>query len=115
MWRNVAKFYSRTELVMMLDVDFWICTDFRGKIKRLIKGEGNGELQGEADIFQKLKAGEMALVIPAFEFKKQEDGLDHNTFPTTKTVRLVPETLIKYLQNYFELLRLLRSSGKQER
>ena len=29
MWRNVAKFFARTNYVMMLDVDFHPCTDFR--------------------------------------------------------------------------------------
>jgi hypothetical protein len=72
MWRNVAKFFARTDYVMMLDVDFWLCTDFRSRI-----------LNSPA-IMSKLREGQAAFVVPAFEFSKQEDGLDAATFPTTK-------------------------------
>jgi len=72
MWRNVAKFFARTDYVMMLDVDFWVCTDFRNRI-----------LSSPA-IMSKLREGTAAFVVPAFEFTKQNDGLDASTFPTDK-------------------------------
>ncbi|KAM0755802.1 hypothetical protein T439DRAFT_341402 [Meredithblackwellia eburnea MCA 4105] len=72
MWRNVAKFFARTEYVMMLDVDFWLCTDFRSRIL------------GSAEIMSRLKGGLAAFVVPAFEFHKQSDGVDPLTFPAEK-------------------------------
>ncbi|GAA5834508.1 hypothetical protein JCM9279_004336 [Rhodotorula babjevae] len=72
MWRNVAKFFARTEYVMMLDVDFWLCTDFRSR------------MLDSPEIMQRLKGGMAAFVVPAFEFHKQSDGVDPLTFPSTK-------------------------------
>lgn len=72
MWRNVAKFFSRTNYVMMLDVDFAICTDFRSRILN------------SPVVLDELDSGRAAFVVPAFEFAKQEDGLDATTFPTSK-------------------------------
>lgn len=74
LWRNVARFYARTNYVMMLDVDFALCTDFRSRI-----------LQSDA-VLQRLREGLMALVVPAFEFARQKDGLNASTFPTNKQV-----------------------------
>ncbi|KAI5478479.1 glycosyltransferase family 49 protein [Pseudohyphozyma bogoriensis] len=73
MWRNVAKFFARTEYVMMLDVDFWLCTDFRSRIL------------GSSEIMHRLKGGMAAFVVPAFEFAKQSDGVDPDTFPADKS------------------------------
>ncbi|GAA6001715.1 hypothetical protein JCM10207_002280 [Rhodosporidiobolus poonsookiae] len=72
MWRNVAKFFARTEYVMMLDVDFWLCTDFRSRMLE------------SPEIMARLKGGMAAFVVPAFEFHKQSDGVDPTTFPSTK-------------------------------
>ncbi|GAA5978472.1 hypothetical protein JCM11641_007958 [Rhodosporidiobolus odoratus] len=72
MWRNVAKFFARTEYVMMLDVDFWLCTDFRTRMLE------------SPEIMARLKGGMAAFVVPAFEFHKQSDGVDPQTFPSTK-------------------------------
>ncbi|GAA5994846.1 glycosyltransferase family 49 protein [Rhodotorula paludigena] len=72
MWRNVAKFFARTDYVMMLDVDFWLCTDFRTRMLE------------SPEIMQRLKGGMAAFVVPAFEFHKQSDGVDPTTFPSTK-------------------------------
>ncbi|QRW25270.1 Glycosyl-transferase for dystroglycan [Rhizoctonia solani] len=55
MWRNVARLYARTDWVMMLDVDFALA-----------------------------RGGEVAFVVPAFEYVVQEDGKDWRTFPRTK-------------------------------
>lgn len=83
LWRNVARFYARTDYVMMLDADFAICTDFRSRI-----------LRSEV-VLQRLREGLMALVVPAFEFVRQKDGLNASTFPTNKKVpylHLSPES-----------------------
>ncbi|KAG0171264.1 hypothetical protein DFQ28_002503 [Apophysomyces sp. BC1034] len=72
LWRNVAKFFARTDYVMMLDVDFHLCTNFRESIRK-------------PEIMDMLRSGKTALVVPAFEYVIQEDGKDASTFPTTKT------------------------------
>ncbi|KAI8336690.1 glycosyl-transferase for dystroglycan-domain-containing protein [Chlamydoabsidia padenii] len=72
MWRNVAKFFVRTDYLMMLDVDFYLCTDFRHRILN------------DPTILSRLDSGRTALVVPAFEYLAQDDGLDATTFPTTK-------------------------------
>jgi glycosyltransferase-like protein LARGE len=59
---------------MMLDVDFSICTDFRSRI-----------LESQ-DVISKLRMGDVALVVPAFEFTDQRDGIDPSTFPKDKEV-----------------------------
>ena len=59
---------------MMLDVDFWLCTDFRGRVLR------------SKAIMSRLKTGLAAFVLPAFEFTKQSHGVDPATFPSEKKV-----------------------------
>ncbi|KAF8141253.1 glycosyltransferase family 49 protein [Boletus edulis] len=77
-WRNAARLFARTEFVMMLDVDFAICTDFRSHIRAGLDGEvGRG-----------LRNGYAALVVPAFEYLNQQDGIDPDTFPSDKKVLL---------------------------
>lgn len=104
-WRNVARLFSRTEFVMMLDVDFAVCTDWRSAIQDaisrysgMVSTVGVGDpVPGppprndtiEEDVFDKLRAGTAALVLPAFEYVKQEDGIDQETFPRDKEVRAV--------------------------
>ncbi|CAO3587549.1 unnamed protein product [Absidia cylindrospora] len=72
MWRNVAKFFARSEYIIMLDVDFYLCTDFRRSLEK------NPELM---DV---LRSGRGAVVIPAFEYIKEEDGEDWRLFPQNK-------------------------------
>ncbi|KAI9025082.1 glycosyl-transferase for dystroglycan-domain-containing protein [Phycomyces nitens] len=72
MWRNVAKMFAKTDYVMMLDVDFHLCTNFRQRIR------------SSPEIMAKLRSGRAAFVVPAFEFIAQEDGLNSTTFPATK-------------------------------
>jgi glycosyltransferase-like protein LARGE len=72
MWRNVAKFFARTEYIMMLDVDFHLCTDFRQSLRK------------HTDLMDILRQGKGAVVVPAFEYLAEEDGEDWRTFPTTK-------------------------------
>jgi glycosyltransferase-like protein LARGE len=73
-WRNIARLFARTDFVMMLDVDFAVCTDFR-----------RGVRESQA-VMNKLKDGASAFVIPAFEYAKFEDGIDQATFPRDKQV-----------------------------
>ncbi|RHZ88606.1 hypothetical protein Glove_22g219 [Diversispora epigaea] len=72
MWRNIAKFFARTNYVMMLDVDFHPCTNFRRTIL------------DSPEIMEKLRAGNTALVVPAFEYADLIEGLYYTTFPRTK-------------------------------
>jgi hypothetical protein len=72
MWRNVARYFARTDYIMMLDVDFVICTDFRQRILH------------SPQVLDKLESGHSAFVVPAFEYVKQSDGRDTTQFPDTK-------------------------------
>ncbi|KAJ7072628.1 glycosyltransferase family 49 protein [Mycena amicta] len=76
-WRNIARFFARTDFVMMLDIDFFPCTDFRTAI-----------LNSEAAM-DKLRTGTAAFVVPAFEYPAYEDGVDASRFPRSKA-SLVP-------------------------
>lgn len=78
-WRNAARLFARTEFVMMLDVDFAICTDFRSHVRASLDGE----------VGRSLRSGHAALVVPAFEYLNQKDGLNPDTFPSDKKVFLV--------------------------
>ncbi|TCD68553.1 hypothetical protein EIP91_010478 [Steccherinum ochraceum] len=106
-WRNVARLFARTEFVMMLDVDFAVCTDWRGAVRKAIKQariqdlsgvlEGNGDVKKRSEAFSSgdmevstedvarmLRDGTAALVVPVFEYISQEDGEDSRTFPQDK-------------------------------
>jgi glycosyltransferase-like protein LARGE len=68
---------------MMLDVDFAVCTEFRGRFKHGLKTESE---------FRDLaKGGGAAFVVPAFEYIAQEDGKDWKNFPRSKQVRRYTE------------------------
>ncbi|ORZ06456.1 glycosyl-transferase for dystroglycan-domain-containing protein [Absidia repens] len=76
LWRNVAKLFARTRYVMMLDVDFHVCTNLQSlrmdkpRLASYMRNDQTGQ--------------QRALVVPAFEYVAQADGLDYKTFPTTK-------------------------------
>ncbi|OBZ91531.1 Glycosyltransferase-like protein LARGE2 [Choanephora cucurbitarum] len=72
MWRNVAKFFARTDFIMMLDVDFHLCTDFRESLKK------------SPQLMDVLRQGKGAIVVPAFEYIAEEDGEDWRLFPKDK-------------------------------
>ncbi|KAG8694914.1 hypothetical protein FRC11_001878, partial [Ceratobasidium sp. 423] len=76
MWRNVARLYARTGWVVMLDVDFAVCTDVRGRFR--------GALEAEGEVGRLARSGRAVFVIPAFEYVLQEDGKDWKTFPRDK-------------------------------
>ncbi|KAG6902366.1 hypothetical protein C0995_000928 [Termitomyces sp. Mi166 len=75
-WRNIARLFARTDYIMMLDVDFYLCTDLRTAIRN------------SRHIMDKLSGGNAALVIPAFEYTKYSDGLDPSDFPRDKRALL---------------------------
>ncbi|RDB19779.1 LARGE xylosyl- and glucuronyltransferase 2 [Hypsizygus marmoreus] len=75
-WRNIARLFARTDYVMMLDVDFYICTDFRTAVRR------------NKLAMDKLRSGHSAFVIPAFEYVKYAEGVNHATFPKDKRTLL---------------------------
>ncbi|CAO3629956.1 unnamed protein product [Cunninghamella blakesleeana] len=72
LWRNVAKFFARTDYIMMLDVDFHLCTN--------LKSLRNNPQQ----LKEWIGDGKRALVVPAFEYVAQADGIDYKTFPDSK-------------------------------
>ncbi|KAF7980857.1 hypothetical protein HWV62_36515 [Athelia sp. TMB] len=75
-WRNAARLWARTKWVMMLDIDFAVCTDFRAAIR------GRG-----AEARRVLDSGG-GLVIPAFEYTHAKDGMNASNFPTDKPTLL---------------------------
>ncbi|KAJ7244171.1 glycosyltransferase family 49 protein [Mycena haematopus] len=75
-WRNIARFFARTDFVMMLDIDFSPCTDFRTALRR------------SKAAMDKLKSGTAAFVVPAFEYPKHTDGIDETQFPRSKAALL---------------------------
>ncbi|KAG0381097.1 hypothetical protein BGX24_011504 [Mortierella sp. AD032] len=71
MWRNVARMFARTDYFMMLDVDFHIPSGLKKN------------LHYDPRIQQLLASG-AALVVPAFEYKEDQDPKDSKYFPETK-------------------------------
>lgn len=124
-WRNVARLFARTEFVMMLDVDFAVCTDWRAAVRSALQGAeadhmlSNGIARRSdhasastpemthAQIATMLREGSAALVIPVFEYATQEDGEDQNTFPQNKQASnssaLGPSTSDPHFRTYFAL------------
>ena len=39
-WRNIARLFARTDFVMMLDIDFYLCTDFHSVIRQSFASYG---------------------------------------------------------------------------
>ncbi|KAB5592779.1 hypothetical protein CTheo_3763 [Ceratobasidium theobromae] len=81
MWRNVARLYARTGWVMMLDVDFAICTAVRERFRDALAVGSAGETSEVGDL---ARSGRAAFVIPAFEYVVQDEGKDWKTFPKDK-------------------------------
>ncbi|KAF8608111.1 hypothetical protein BDV93DRAFT_551976 [Ceratobasidium sp. AG-I] len=79
MWRNVARLYARTRWVLMLDVDFAVCTDVRARFRGVFQSE-----HGEGGVGRLAQSGRAVFVVPAFEYTAQEDGSDWKTFPRNK-------------------------------
>lgn len=106
----MARLFARTDFVMMLDVDFAVCTDWRGDVRDSLRQLG-GQLENlesatdvllekrpnwpdtlnvtaKVEVFQRLRDGSAALVIPVFEYVNQDDGVDQRTFPQDKEVTI---------------------------
>lgn len=75
-WRNIARLFARTDYVMMLDIDFYPCTDFRDVARSALN----------STILKKLDMGRAALVVPAFEYADFHDGTRYVEFPNNKAV-----------------------------
>ncbi|ORX94731.1 hypothetical protein K493DRAFT_329867 [Basidiobolus meristosporus CBS 931.73] len=71
-WRNVARFFARTKYILMLDVDFFPCTNLRQNLQR------------HPQLLGKLREGNAAIVIPAFEYGALDEGRNSDHFPRTK-------------------------------
>lgn len=72
-WRNIARLFARTDFVIMLDVDFVPCTDFRGRLRSI-----------QGPVKELLESGAAALVVPAFEYVDSVAGSNVSAFPHTK-------------------------------
>ncbi|KAG9326716.1 hypothetical protein KVV02_002912 [Mortierella alpina] len=90
MWRNVARFFARSNYFMMLDVDFHVCTNLQRHLS----------LDPRAREVMRLGA---AVVLPAFEYVEQDEGIDAATFPKNKEalIRLVNERRITIFHDFF--------------
>ena len=93
-WRNAARLFARTEFVMMLDVDFAICTDFRSHIRAGL----------DSEVGRALRDGHAALVVPAFEYVNQQDGINSDTFPSDKKVFFWTFPFVSMEINPFQVL-----------
>ncbi|KAF9115085.1 hypothetical protein BGX27_009008 [Mortierella sp. AM989] len=90
MWRNVARFFARSNYFMMLDVDFHICTNLQHHLSLDPKAR------------EVMKSG-AAIVLPAFEYVEQDDGVDSTTFPKSKEalIKLVQDRKITTFHDFF--------------
>ncbi|THH17862.1 hypothetical protein EW146_g3016 [Bondarzewia mesenterica] len=77
-WRNIARLFARTAYILVLDVDFAICTSWRGPVRSLLRTSG--------EMARRMREGSAALVIPAFEYVRAEEGRDQSAFPKYKQV-----------------------------
>ncbi|KAH9956535.1 glycosyl-transferase for dystroglycan-domain-containing protein [Russula dissimulans] len=89
-WRNLARLLAPTTYVLLLDVDFALCTDWRAPVRALLRG-GNGENRnrnGSNGVARRVREGSAALVLPAFEYAKQAEGRNQDAFPRDKRALL---------------------------
>ena len=91
-WRNLARLFARTLYILLLDVDFAICTDWRASVSVLLR-------DGENELGRRVRGGIAALVLPAFEYVKQAEGRNQAVFPRDKNVRTVlsPASLLQII------------------
>ena len=73
--------------ILLLDVDFAICTDWRASVSALLHDTEN-------DVGQRVRAGIAALVLPAFEYAKQAEGRNQEVFPRDKNVLVLSLPLL---------------------
>lgn len=133
-WRNVARLFARSEFVMVLDVDFAVCTDWRGALREAIRQaesaqgssfaeqqeqeNGNPKIDlGNNELVKRLREGSAALVVPAFEYVNLQDGADQMNFPNDKEVWLVILHVCpgSFIENYLVRCRPYSGSRKPRR
>lgn len=80
LWRNVARMFARTSLIMAMDVDFMLCSDLRLNFAKISKESQDMVLNGTA-----------VFIVPAFEMSKEAPELGVDDYPSTKSelMRLV--------------------------
>lgn len=71
-WRNLARYFARTDFILALDADFAPVTDFQKSIQ-------------QKHVIEKLRLGTAAFVLPALEFVGLVENTSLTDFPTTKT------------------------------
>jgi Glycosyl-transferase for dystroglycan len=81
-WRNIARLLARTAYMLLLDVDFAVCTDWRASVRTLLR-------DGGSDVARRVREGSAALVLPAFEYVRQAEGRNQETFPRDRHVRAI--------------------------
>lgn len=93
--RNVARFFARTDLVIQLDADFLATTDIAGHVDEL----------GYRD---RLLSGEVALVLPAFEWaeddpaEKMANGGVHSAAQSDPSLSDWPQNKEELLEHFGE-------------
>eukprot|EP00158_Paraphelidium_tribonemae_P002893 Partr_v1_DN25762_c0_g1_i2_m74700 putative Inherit from opiNOG: Glycosyltransferase-like len=73
-WRNVARFFARSDLIMMIDVDFLLCSDLRYNFEQL-----------DPVYKERVNNGSAVFVVPAFEFTNTAADLEVVNYPETKS------------------------------
>lgn len=81
-WRNIARLLARTTYMLLLDVDFAVCTDWHASVRALLR-------DGESGVARRVREGSAALVLPAFEYVRQAEGRNQDTFPRDRHVRFI--------------------------
>ena len=93
-WRNIARLLARTTYMLLLDVDFAVCTDWRASVRALLR-------DGESGVARRVREGSAALVLPAFEYVKQVEGRNQDTFPRDRHVRAISIFSVPHLSHRF--------------
>lgn len=99
-WRNIARFLARTSYILLLDVDFAMCTAWRDPVRAMLQSGG--------EMAKRMREGRAALVLPAFEYARARDGKDQMLFPSNKQVSWYTITILAILLTYQYHLRAAR-------
>lgn len=91
-WRNIARFLARTSYILLLDVDFAMCTAWRDPVRAM--------LQSGSEMAKRMREGRAALVLPAFEYARARDGKDQMLFPSDKQVSWRAITILAIFLTY---------------
>ena len=91
-WRNIARLLAPTAYMLLLDVDFAVCTDWRASVRALLR-------DGENSVARRVREGRAALVLPAFEYVRQAEGRNQDTFPRDRHVRAIQFSTVPHLSH----------------